>query len=123
VIAMSAVREDRYVDLKKLCDKVAPDMFETLSWILIMNLDLIPQEDININPNLRFSHLLMYNKYDEAIALAKEIVASKNPISKHYEQMFELDPKLEKTIKVSESFFALAKRRIEVSEKLGIRQF
>ena len=96
---MSAVREDRYVDLKKLCDKVAPDMFETLSWILIMNLDLIPTEDIETNPNLQFSYLLMNNKYGEATALGNEIASSKNPISKHYKQMFELDPKLEKTIK------------------------
>ena len=120
---MSAVREERYVDLKKLCDKLAPDMFETLSWILMMNLDLIPPEDIEVNPNLQFSYLLMNNKYSEATALGNEIASSKNPVSKHYKQMFELDPKLEKTIKVADSFFALAKRRIEVTEKLGIRQF
>ncbi len=120
---MSTVRDERYVDLKQLCDKIAPEMFDTLSWILIMNLDLIPQEDIEINPNLRFSYLLMNNKYDEATTLGKELAASNNPISKHYKQMFEQDPKLEKTIKVAENFFALAKRRIEVTEKLGIRQF
>lgn len=120
---MSAVREDRYVDLKKLCDKIDPDMFETLSWILVMNLDLIPREDIDINPNLRFSWLLLDNKYSDAIALGNEIASSENPISKRYKQLFDLDPKLEKTIKVADNFFALAKRRIEVTEKLGIRQF
>jgi len=49
---MSAVREERYVDLKKLCDKISPEMFDTLSWVLMMNIDLVPVEDIEINLNL-----------------------------------------------------------------------
>ena len=55
-----SVAEQRYVDLKKICQKVDPNMFDTLSWILLLNLDLVPQEDIDGNPNLRFSHELMF---------------------------------------------------------------
>lgn len=119
---MSAVREERYVDLKKLCDKIAPEMFETLSWILLMNMDLVPKDDIDINPNLQFSHLMMIDEFAEAKELGKKVADSTNPISKHYKQMFELDPKLEKTKQIAESFFALAKRRLEIIERLGIRQ-
>lgn len=119
---MSAVREERYVDLKKLCDKIAPDMFETLSWILMMNIDLVPEEDIDINPNLQFSHLLMIDKLTEAKELGKKMSDSTNPVSKHYKQLFELDPKLEKTKQIADGFFALAKRRLEIIERLGIRK-
>jgi len=119
---MSAVREERYVDLKKLCDKVAPDMFEILSWILMMNIDLVPEEDIEINPNLQFSYLLMNDKSAEAKELGKKMADSTNPVSKYYKQLFELDPKLEKTKQIADSFFALAKRRLEIIERLGIRQ-
>ena len=119
---MSAVREERYVDLKKLCDKIAPDMFETLSWILMMNIDLVPEEDIDINPNLQFSHLLMIDKLTEAKELGKKMSDSTNPVSKHYKQLFELDPKLEKTKQIADGFFALAKRRLEIIKRLGIRQ-
>ncbi len=119
---MSAVREERYVDLKKLCDKIAPEIFETLSWILMMNIDLVPKDDIDINPNLQFSHLLMIDKSTEAKELGKKMADSTNPVSKYYKQLFELDPKLEKTKQIADGFFALAKRRLEIIERLGIRQ-
>ena len=120
---MSTASEERYVDLNELCDKVDSDLFDPLSWILILNLDLIPKEDVMINDNLKFSYHLMHQRMKEATDIAKSIVASKNPISKHFNMLLKLDPDLSKTLKIAESFFALSRRRIEITEKLGIKQY
>jgi len=120
---MSTPTEERYIDLKKLCDRVAPDLFDSLSWILIMNLDLIPEDDIGLNPNLQFSYALMYQKYKEADAIARSLSESENPISKRFKGLLKLDPDLSKTFEISQTFFALALRRIEIAEKLGIKKF
>jgi hypothetical protein len=120
---MSAVTEERYIDLQKLCDKVDPDLFEPLSWILMLNLDLVPEEEILVNQNLRFSYALMHQKLNEAMEIAKGIISSKNPISKHYNMLFKLDPDLSKTNEIAHTFFSLSLRRIEISEKLGIKKF
>jgi len=120
---MSTVSEERYVNLRDLCDEVDSDLFEPLSWILILNLDLIPKRDIRANRNLSFSYNLMDEKYKEAESIAQEIISSKNPISKHYVRLLELDPNLKKTIEIARKFFALAHRRIEISKQLGIKKF
>lgn len=117
---MSTVGEEKYVDLKQICDQVDPDLFETLSWILLLNLDLIPADDVKINPNLLFSHLLMQQKYAEALEVAIKISNAGTPLSKRYIELLEKDPKLQKTNEIAETFFALVKRRIEIMEKLGI---
>ncbi|MHA1221947.1 MAG: hypothetical protein ACTSSG_01105 [Candidatus Heimdallarchaeaceae archaeon] len=114
---------DKYVDLMKICKKVDPKMFEPLSWLLLLNLDLIPEEDLEANPNLRFSHDLMEGKYEDAKAIAQKYAQSDKPIAKHYKELLDLDPELEKTIQISQNFFALAKKRIELIKKLGIKQF
>ncbi len=119
---MSTVREERYVDLKKICDQVNPEIFDTLSWILLLNLDLIPKEDIEVNPNLSFSYLLLQQDYEGAKKIANDFASGDTPFSKYYKKLLEIDPKLGKTIEISETFFALAKRRIELIEKLGIKQ-
>ena len=119
---MSTVGEERYVDLKKICDQVAPELFDTLSWIFILNLDLIPDRDIEANSNLRFSYHLMQQNYEEAKKIANDFAKKNISISKYYKKLLELDPKLEKTIEIAEIFFALAKRRIEVIRELGIKQ-
>jgi len=117
---MSTVREERYVDLKKICDQVEPELFDILSWILLLNLDLVPEEDAKLNPNIQFSYSLMQQDYDEAKRIANGFTSGDSTLSNHYKQLMEKDPKLEKTIQISETFFALAKRRIELIEKLGI---
>ena len=119
---MSTAREERYVDLKKICDQVEPELFDVLSWILLLNLDLVPKEDVSIHPNINFSYSLMQQEYDEAKQLAESIANGDTPIAKHFKELFEKDPKLAKTIEISETFFALAKRRIELIEKLGIHE-
>ncbi|NPD90063.1 MAG: hypothetical protein HGN29_15220 [Asgard group archaeon] len=119
---MSTVSEERYVDLSKLCDKVDSELFDPLSWILVLNLDLIPEEDIMANENLRFSYNLMQQKYKEAIDIAKAIAASKNPISKYFNMLLKMDPDLSKTSEIAKAFFALSLRRIEIIEKLGIKK-
>ncbi|MHA1551704.1 MAG: hypothetical protein ACTSQC_07145 [Candidatus Heimdallarchaeaceae archaeon] len=68
---MSTTSEQRYVDLRKLCERIDPDLFDPLSWILLLNLDLVPQEDIVVNPILKFSHELMIGKFDAALILLK----------------------------------------------------
>ena len=118
---MSTTSEQRYVDLKKICDRVSPELFETLSWILLLNLDLVPEEDIEANPNMKFSYDLMNKKYDKAMEIAKSFADKNKPISSHYKDLLRLDPKLEKTIEIADTFFALAKRRKELQEKLGIK--
>lgn len=120
---MSAVSEERYVDLSILCDKVDPELFDPLSWIFVLNLDLIPEEDIMVNENLKFSYHLMYQRKKEASDIAKAIIASKNPISKHYDILLKLDPDLSKTFEIAKTFFALSLRRIEITKKLGIKKF
>ncbi|MHA1953919.1 MAG: hypothetical protein ACW96U_08235 [Candidatus Heimdallarchaeaceae archaeon] len=120
---MSTVSEERYVDLSKLCDKVDSELFEPLSWILVLNLDLIPEEDIMANENLKFSFHLMHQRIKDAADIAKGIIESKNPISKHYNLLLKLDPDLLKTSEIARSFFALSLRRIEITEKLGIKKF
>jgi hypothetical protein len=85
--------EQRYVDLKKLCERIDSELFDPLSWILLLNLDFIPQEDIEANPNLKFSFDLMNGDFDAALKTAKY-----------------------------ETFFALAKRRVELIEKSGFKQ-
>ena len=120
VMLMSTVGEDRYVDLKKICDQVDPELFDILSWILLLNLDLIPHRDIDANSNLRFSYSIMNKNYDEAMKIAIKFSEGKTSLAKYYKELLDKDPKLAKTIKISETFFALAKRRIEIAEKLGI---
>jgi len=120
---MSTVGEERYVDLKKLCDKVEPKLYDTLSWILILNLDLIPEEDILSHPSLNFSYNLMLGKTDEALTIAKSLAESSNKVAQYYQKLLEIDPKLEKTQEISNLFFALAHRRIELAKKLGVRQY
>ena len=117
---MSTVREERYVDLKKICDQVEPELFDVLSWILLLNLDLIPKDDIDNNHNIKFSYSLMQQEHGQAEEIAKRIAASDSPLAEHYKALLEKDPKLAKTNQISETFFALAKRRIELIEKLGI---
>lgn len=120
---MSTVSDDRYVDLRKLCDKIDPDMFEPLSWVLMLNLDLVPEDEILANQNLKFSYSLMHQNLKEATEIAKSIVDSKNPISKHYRMLFNLDPDLSKTFEISKTFFSLSLRHIEIAKKLGIKQY
>jgi hypothetical protein len=120
---MSTPLEERYTDLQKLCDKVEPKLFDSLSWILVLNLDLIPEEDIKANLNLLFSYNLMYGKVDEAKSIADKISKSNRPNAKYYQEMLSIDPDLAKTIEISTIFFSLALRRIEVAAKLGIKQF
>ncbi len=119
---MSTVTEDRYVDLKKICDKCEPKLFDILSWILLINLDLIPIEDLKAHKNLLFSYHLMNQDYKEAKYLAEEFASTDLPISKYYKDLLIFDPDLSKTKEISEMFFHLAKRRIEIIEKLGLRQ-
>ncbi|MCG3219986.1 MAG: hypothetical protein H7641_01280 [Candidatus Heimdallarchaeota archaeon] len=119
---MSTVSEERYVDLRKLCDKVDSELFDPLSWILILNLDLIPVDDIMANENMKFSYYLMHQRNKEASDIAKVIAALKNPISKHYNMLLKLDPDLSKTFEIAQAFLALSLRRIEITEKLGIKQ-
>ena len=45
---MSTAREERYVDLKKICDQKAPELFDLLSWILLLNLDLVHKDAFNL---------------------------------------------------------------------------
>ncbi|MCE7747838.1 MAG: hypothetical protein GPJ51_05535, partial [Candidatus Heimdallarchaeota archaeon] len=116
---MSTVGEERYVDLKKICDQVEPELFDILSWILLLNLDLVPKDDININLNTKFSYSLMHQDYDEARKIANEFSKGDSTLANNYKQLLDKDPKLAKTIEISETFFALAKRRIELIEKLG----
>ena len=120
---MSTPLEERYTDLQKLCDNVEPKLFDALSWLLVLNLDLIPEEDIKANPNLLFSYNLMYGKTDEALEIAKKSANSNRPASKYYKEILSIDPDLSKTSEISLTFFALALRRIEVAAKLGIKQF
>ncbi len=119
---MSAVGEERYVDLKKICDQVEPELFDSLSWILLLNLDLIPEDDVKINPNIKFSYSLMQQEYEEAMKLANSLASGTTTLAQQYKNLLEKDPKLAKTKEVSELFFALAKRRIELMERLGIHQ-
>ena len=120
---MSVPLEERYTDLRKLCDKVEPKLFDSLSWILVLNLDLIPEEDIKASPNLLFSYNLMYGNVDEAKSIAAEIKKSDRPNARYYQEMINIDPDLSKTLEISRSFFSLALRRIEVASKLGIKQY
>ena len=119
---MSTQTDDRYTDLKKICEKCEPKLFDILSWILLINLDLIPFEDIKTHNNLLFSYRLMNQDYKEAKYLAEEFASTDIPISKYYKDLLIHDPDLSKTKEISEMFFHLAKRRIEIAEKLGIRQ-
>ncbi len=120
---MSVPLEERYTDLQKLCDRVEPKLFDSLSWILVLNLDLIPVEDIKANPNLLFSYNLMYGKVDEAKNIADELSKSDRPNAKYYQEMLNIDPDLSKTSDIGQTFFSLALRRIEVAAKLGIKQY
>ena len=120
VIAMSTVGEERYVDLKKICDQIDPELFEELSWILLLNLDLVPKDAFEVNPNIRFSYLLMEQRYDQALEIANNIASKDTQLGRYYKELLAKDPKLKKTNEISETFFALAKRRIELIEKLGI---
>ena len=119
---MSTVREERYVDLKKICDQIEPELFDILSWILLLNLDLVPEDDVKLNPNIQFSYSLMHQDYDEAKKIANEFSTGDSTLANHYKKLIDKDPKLDKTIQISETFFALAKRRIELIEKLGIHK-
>ncbi len=120
---MSAPTEERYVDLEKLTSRVAPELFESLSWLFLLNLDMIPEEDVKANKHLMFSYNLMNEKYDEAKTIAKAFSTKDIVISEHYKEMLRLDPELKKTIEIAHTFFALARRRIEIAQKLGIKQF
>ncbi len=120
---MSTTAEQRYVDLRKLCERIDPDLFDPLSWILLLNLDLVPQEDIEVNPNLKFSYELMNGKFETALKIAKSFAKSDRPIASHYINLFKIDPNLTKTFEVAETFFALAKRRAELIEKSGFKQY
>ncbi len=120
---MSTKAEQKYVDLKKLCERIDPELFDSLSWILLLNLDLIPQEDIEVNVNLKFSRELMNGNFKAALSIAKSIVESGRPIASHYKALFKVDPNLSKTFEVAETFFALAKRRTELIEKSGYKQY
>ncbi|MCK4897032.1 MAG: hypothetical protein KAS47_09490 [Candidatus Heimdallarchaeota archaeon] len=120
---MSTTSEQRYVDLKKLCERIDPELFDPLSWILLLNLDLVPQEDIEVNPNLKFSSELMNGKFDGALEIAKIFAESDKPIASHYKDLFKIDPNLTKTFEVAETFFSLAKRRAELIEKSGFKQY
>lgn len=119
---MSTETEERYVDLKKICEKCEPKLFDTLSWILLINLDLIPFDDLKAHKNLLFSYHLMNQDYKEAKYLAEELASTSLPISKYYKDLLVYDPDLSKTKEISEMFFHLSKRRIEIAEKLGIHQ-
>lgn len=118
---MSTVGEERYVELKKLTDRIEPKLYDTLSWLLLLNLDLVPEEDIETHPNIKFSWLLMNNKTDEALEVAQSLASSNKPVAKHYKHLLEIDPKLEKTQEIANTFFALSFRRIELNKKLGIK--
>ncbi len=120
---MSTTSEQRYVDLKKLCERVDSELFDSLSWILLLNLDLVPEEDIEANANLKFSRELMTGNFKAALSIAKSIVDSDRPIAFHYKALFKVDPNLSKTFEVAETFFALAKRRTELIEKSGFKQY
>jgi len=120
---MSAPTEERYVDLEKLTSRVAPELFEPLSWVFLLNLDMIPEEDVKSNRHLMFSYNLMYQNYDEAKSIAAEFATKKVKVSQYYKKLLKLDPELTKTIEIAETFFALSRRRIELAEKLGIKQF
>ena len=118
---MSTTSDQKYVDLKKLCDKVDSKLFEPLSWILLLNLDLIPQEDIDVNPNLKFSADLMNGKFKEAYSIAKFYAQSDKPIASHYKDLFAIDPELKLTSEVAEIFFSLAKKRLEILKVTGFK--
>jgi len=120
---MSTISEQRYVDLRKLCERIDSELFDPLSWILLLNLDLIPQEDIESNPNLKFSFDLMNGNFDTALKTAKYFAESDKPIASHYKDLFKIDPNLTKTFEVAETFFTLAKRRIEFIEETGFKQY
>lgn len=120
---MSTTAEQKYVDLKKLCERIDPELFDSLSWILLLNLDLIPQEELDANVNLKFSRELMNGDFKAALSIAKSIVESDRPIATHYKALFKIDPTLTKTFEVAETFFALAKRRTELIEKSGFKQY
>ena len=118
---MSAPTEERYVDLEKLTSRIAPELFEPLSWLFLLNLDMIPEEDVKANRHLMFSYNLMYQNYDDAKSIALEFSEKKVKVSKYYKELLKLDPDLSKTIEIAQTFFALSRRRIELAEKLGIR--
>ncbi|MHA1687415.1 MAG: hypothetical protein ACTSYD_13615 [Candidatus Heimdallarchaeaceae archaeon] len=120
---MSTVGEERYVSLKKLTDRVDPELYETLAWLLLLNLDLVPEEDIETHPNIKFSWFLLQGKTDDALEIAMKLAEANIPVSKHYQHLLKLDPDLKKTQEVANTFFALAHRRIELSKKLGIKAF
>ncbi|MHA1346039.1 MAG: hypothetical protein ACTSVO_13255 [Candidatus Heimdallarchaeaceae archaeon] len=120
---MSTTAEQRYVDLKKLCERVDPELFDPLSWILLLNLDLVPKEDIEANPNMKFSCDLMNGDFEDALKIAKNYAESDKPIASQYQDLFKVDPNLTKTFEVAEIFFALAKRRVELIEKYGFKQY
>ena len=88
----------------------------------MINLDLIPIEDLKAHKNLLFSYRLMNQDYKEAKYLAEELASISLPISKYYKDLLVHDPDLSKTKEISEMFFHLSKRRIEIAEKLGIHQ-
>ena len=96
---------------------------ETLAWLLLLNLDLVPEEDIETHPNIKFSWFLLQGKTDDALEIAMKLAEANIPVSKHYQHLLKLDPDLKKTQEVANTFFALAHRRIELSKKLGIKAF
>jgi hypothetical protein len=117
-----SIAEERYVDLKDICTKIEPNLFNSLSWILLLNLDLVPKGSLQKNANYLFSYNMMMGKYDDAMKIAQQTVNANRPNSKYYKEMLDIDPKLTKTKEIAKAFFILAKRRIEIAEKLGIRQ-
>ncbi|MBY9001148.1 MAG: hypothetical protein KGD64_09555 [Candidatus Heimdallarchaeota archaeon] len=120
---MSTTSDQRYVDLKKLCERIEPKLFDPLSWILLLNLDLIPKEDIGVNPNLKFSSDLMNGDFKGAYSIARSFADSDKPIASHYKELFAIDPELALTFEIAETFFSLAKKRVEIIEQSGFKLY
>ncbi|MHA1305212.1 MAG: hypothetical protein ACTSQE_10110 [Candidatus Heimdallarchaeaceae archaeon] len=121
---MSSVSlEERYNDLEELCEEVDIALFKPLSWLMILNLELIPKEDVMNDNKLLFSYSLMNKETEKALEIAKRCSKADNTLAKYFLMLLEIDPDLSKTQQISYKFFAFSKRRIEFAEKHGIKAY
>ncbi len=122
-MSFSIKLSERYIDLKQACEEINPKLYEPLSWILILNLQLIPEEDIKGNDKLSLSYNLMNSNTEKALAIVKKLAAADTKMSKYYKHLLEIDPELKQTQEVSTKFFNFSKRRIEFTKEHGIKAY
>ncbi|MHA1116433.1 MAG: hypothetical protein ACTSRR_10160 [Candidatus Heimdallarchaeaceae archaeon] len=119
----SSKLSERYIDLEQICNEYDIRLFKPLSWILILNLELIPEEDIQADPKLKFSHALLEGNKEEALKIANELKGKDTTISKYFKYLLEIDPELKNTLELSKKFFDFSKRRIEFIKEHGIKAY